>query len=150
MSEQTFWYAGFLTNLSRRVQERILPLATPFKHAAGETIFREGDPSLHLYIVKTGHVALEVHVPPKGNRTILTVGHGDVFSWSALVEPRIETASARATEDCEILGIKGGALMDLCREDTEVGFEVYRALAHIITTRLNATRLQLLDIFALP
>jgi CRP-like cAMP-binding protein len=64
------------------------------------------------------------------------------------VEPRIETAAARAVEEAEVLGIKGGVLMDLCREDRELGFELYRALAEVIMARMIATRLQLLDVFA--
>jgi CRP-like cAMP-binding protein len=90
-----------------------------------------------------------VHIPSKGRRTIPTAGPGNVFSWSALVEPRIETASARAVEDTEVLGIKGGALMDLCREDCSLGFEVYRSPAEVITAHLTATRLQWLDVYAL-
>jgi len=39
-------------------------------------------------------------------------------------------------------------LMDLCREDRELGFELYRALAEVIMARMIATRLQLLDVFA--
>lgn len=113
-----------------------------------ETIFREGDHSLYLYIVKSGKIAIEVHLPSKGARTSLTVGPGDIFSWSALVEPRIETAGARAVEESEVLGIKGGALTDLCREDLALGSVVYRALTQVISARLIGTRLQLLDIFA--
>jgi len=148
MAEQISWHGSFLASVSPRVQERILSLAETFKYGAGEVIFQEGDPSLYLYILKSGRVAIEVHVPSKGRRTLLTAGPGDVFSWSALVEPRIETASARAVEETEALGIKGGALMDMSREDCALGFEIYRALSEIITARLIATRLQLLDVFA--
>jgi CRP-like cAMP-binding protein len=148
MAEQTSWYGSFLADLSPRVQEKLLCMADSFSYAAGQDIFREGDPSLYLYVVKSGRVAIEVHVPSKGRRTILTAGPGDLFSWSALVEPRIETASARAVEDTELVGIKGGLLMDACLEDSSLGFELYRALAEIITARLIATRLQLLDVFS--
>ena len=147
---QTSWYGSFLASLSPRAREKVLALADSFRYNEGETIFREGDPSLYVYVVKTGHVAIEIHVPSKGRRTILTVGPGDLFSWSALVEPRLGTASARAIEETEALGIKGGSLLDLCLQDPELGFELYRALAGVITARLIATRLQLLDVFAAP
>jgi CRP-like cAMP-binding protein len=139
------WYGSFLATLSPREREKVLTLAHTSRCMAGDTIFREGDPSLYLYIVRAGRVAIDIHVPPKGRCTILTVGPGDLFSWSALVEPRIETATARAVEETEVLAIKGGELMDLCREDTLAGFEIYRTLAGVITARLIATRLQLLD-----
>jgi CRP-like cAMP-binding protein len=148
MAEQTHWLGAFLAHLSPRVQEKLLALGETFHYPAGQSIFHEGDPSLYLYIVKSGQVAIEVHIPSKGRRTIMTAGPGDLFSWSALVEPRLETASARAVDETEALGIKGGGLMDLCREDPALGFEVYHELAEVISARLIATRLQLLDILA--
>jgi CRP/FNR family cyclic AMP-dependent transcriptional regulator len=139
---------SFLATLSPQVQEKVLSLGELFRYAAGDVILREGCPSLFLYIVETGRVAVEIHVPAKGRRPIMTVGPGDLFGWSALVEPCIETASARALEDTEAWGIKGGAFSDLCREDYTVGYEVYRALAEIICVRLAATRSELLHVFA--
>ena len=148
MAEQTSWYGNFLANFSPRVREKLLTTSAQVEYKAGQDIFHEGDPSLFLFIVKTGHVAVEIHVPSKGRRTIFTASPGDVFGWSALVEPRIETASARAVEDTTAFAMKGGELMDLCREDLQLGFELYRALAEIIMARLIASRLQLLDVFA--
>ena len=71
-----------------------------------------------------------------------------MFSWSALVEPRLATAAVRAMEDTEAFGIKGGVLMDECRKDYELGFELYRALTEVIAGRLIATRLQLVNVFS--
>lgn len=148
MAELTAWYSSFLANFSPRVREKLLFSAEEFQYKAGQDIFHEGDPSLFLFIVKTGRVAIELHITSKGRRTIFTASSGNVFGWSALVEPRIETASARAVEDTTAFAMKGGELMDLCREDPELGFELYRALAEVIMARLIASRLQLLDVFA--
>lgn len=136
---------SFLPRFSPRVHDAILARSEPCHFAAGETIFEEGDHSLHLYIVTHGRVAIEAHMPGWGARTLDTVGPGEIFSWSALIEPRLETASARALEDTEVLRVKGGALMDACREDPEFGFEIYRTLAEVITERLLAMRGQLLS-----
>lgn len=146
MGELGHWLGGFLSHLSPRVQEKLMELGESFHYPEGQTIFREGDPSLYLYVVKSGQVAIDVHIPSKGRQSIMTAGAGDLFSWSALVEPRIETASAHAVEETEALGIKGGALMDLCLQDHALGFEVYRELAEVISARLIATRLQLVDV----
>ena len=92
-------------------------------------------------------MVLEISVPPKGRRSILTAGPGELFSWSALVEPRVENASARASVDTEALRVDGETLMKLCEEDSSLGFEVCRTLAKVISSRLIATRLQFLDVF---
>lgn len=139
------WHHDLLASFSPSVREKLLSLSEPFHFASGDLIFEEGAPSLYLYLVKTGRVAIEVHIPAWGRRQILTLGPGELFSWSALIEPRLETASARALEETEVLGVKGGTLMDLCREDAEFGFQLYRTLAEVITDRLLSTRRQLLE-----
>ena len=144
---QESWHAGFLAKLAPRFRMKLLSLAHSFRYSAGTTIFREGDPSLYFYLVKSGRVALDIAVPA-GAVCLLTVGPGDIFSWSALLESHAETATARAIEEVEVLEIKGEALQGLCWEDTELGIEFYRALAEVIAARLSATRLVALDAFA--
>jgi CRP-like cAMP-binding protein len=136
---------SFLPRFSPPVRDKILSLSEPSRFTAGQTIFEEGGHSLYLYVVKQGRVAIEAHMPGWGVRTIDTLGPGELFSWSALIEPRLETASARALEETEVLRIKGGALTDACCEDPEFGFEIYRTLAEVISERLVAMRGQLLS-----
>ena len=147
MANQTVWESGFLGSLAPRAREKLGSLAQSFRFGAGEIIFREGDSSNYLYVVESGRVAIKVDVPSKGCHTILTTGPGEVFSWSALVGPRIATATAQAVEETEVIGFEGEALTNLCREDPALGFELYRRLTGVISARLNATRLQLLNIF---
>ena len=148
MADQTSWHGSFLARFSPRVQQKLLALAEPFQFKAGQDIIGEGDHSLYLYIVKSGRVSVEMDVPTKGRWMLRTGGVGTMFSWSALVEPRLATAAVRAMEDTEVMGVKGGALIDACREDYELGFELYRALTEVIASRFIATRLQFVNVFS--
>jgi CRP-like cAMP-binding protein len=148
MPEDDVLEAGFLAELSPRVREKLLALSQTFSLQKGETVFQEGSPSLYIYIVKSGRVNVDIHIPSKGRRSILSAGPGEVVSWSALVQPCVHHASARAIEPAELLGIRGEVLAAVCREDFEVGYELYKALAEIVSARLTATRLQMLDVFA--
>ena len=87
-------------------------------------------------------------MPPKGRRTIRTGEAGDMISWSALVEPHRSTASLRAVQDIEAFGIKGELLIVESHKDCQLGFELYRALTEVIAGRLNATRLQFVNIYS--
>ncbi len=136
-----------LLDISPRSRDKLIALAQIRRYQEGDTIFREGDHSLNLYLVTEGEVSLDLHDPTRGAQTVTTVEAGEWFGWSAMIEPRVETATARALLDTETLAIRGGALMDLCREDHELGFEIYRSLAVTIARRLLATRLQLLDLY---
>ena len=147
MAERPIWHGSFVAEFSPRAQAEVFAEAEMVQHKVATTIFREGDRGQYLFIIKSGQVVLKSSLPPKGRRSILTVGPGELFSWSALVEPRIENASARASVDTEALRVGGGTLMKLCEEDSSLGFEVYRTLAKVISSRLIATRLQFLDVF---
>jgi len=141
---------GFLTRLSPSTQKKLLENSQEFHFRAGELIFHEGGPSLYLYMLASGRVALEFGVQPGKRVTFTTVDAGEVFSWSALSDSRVETATARALSDVEAYGIKGGVLDDICLEDPKMGLELYRALCEVVSSRLTATRLQLQDIFGPP
>jgi CRP/FNR family transcriptional regulator, cyclic AMP receptor protein len=138
---------GFLQSLSPSARIKLIAQAELVHFEQGEVIFRQNDPSRHLYIIKEGGIAIELYLPPRGVRRILTLGPGEVFSWSALIEPRTETATARAIESTDAFAVKGKALLGLCLNDCPLGSEIYRALATAISTRLKATQLQLLDMF---
>lgn len=79
--------------------------------------------------------------------------------FSPRVQPKLlplaQTFRFKAGEDIISEGghslylcIKGGALMDACREDYELGFELYRALTEVIASRFISTRLQLVNVFS--
>ncbi len=150
MSDADSTCGSFLSCLSASAREKVLSLAQSMHYSAGQTIFSGGDPSARVFIVKSGRVGIVIHIPSRNSVTMLTLGPGDLFSWSALVAPYIETATARALEDTTALAVSGSALMDACEQDPRVGYDLYRALTHVLTTRLRATRLQLLDVFAQP
>jgi CRP-like cAMP-binding protein len=148
VQDETSLHGNFLQSLTRSARTQVMSLAESMHFEPGEIIFRQNDPSRYLYIIKDGGVAIEVYLPPRGIRRILTLGVGELFSWSALIEPRTETATARAIEDTNVFAIKGSALIGLCLKDCPLASEVYRVLATLISMRLRATQFQLLDVFA--
>lgn len=142
--------SDFLASLTPGAKKKLLALSESRLVRAGQHIFRQDDPALNLYLVTSGSISIEIHVPTRGSQRIVTTGPGEVFSWSAVLEPHVETATARAIDDSEILVIPGKAILDLCHKDCPFSTEIYRALAVLVSSRLRATRLQLLDIFASP
>jgi CRP/FNR family transcriptional regulator, cyclic AMP receptor protein len=149
-SEEEIFRSDFLSGLTDRAREKFLSMGETFHFRAGEVIFRQDDVARYLYLIKKGNVAIEMHIPTRGTRRIDTVGQGEIFSWSAVVFPHIETATARALDDTEVLGVRGDALVLSCKKDCPFCTDIYRALVGTISSRLRATRLQVLDIYANP
>jgi CRP/FNR family cyclic AMP-dependent transcriptional regulator len=138
---------AFTQGLEPDQQDRIAEIATAREWNAGVTVFREGDFDSSLYVVETGRVAIEVAAPGRGRLTILTVGPGEVFGWSALFLQRAKTASARTVEPTKAVALAAVALCELCEADPRLGYRLTRRILEVVSERLKATRMQLLDIY---
>jgi len=110
----------------------------------GTIVFTAGSEAKDIYLLLEGKVAIEIDLIV-GQRRITTtldmVGRGETFAWSALVEPRVLTASARCLERARVVTIEGSALLDLFEEYPGVGYVVMKNLSRIISRRLAGTRL---------
>jgi CRP-like cAMP-binding protein len=132
------WQSGFISHLSERLRAKLLGLGERFSFHAGDVIFHEGDRSAYLYVVKHGTVELGKAVGDRTAQPFATVGPGDIFSWSALVKTRVETATARALDEVEVIGVRGATVDDLCWQDTDSGLELYRSVLEVVSARLKA------------
>jgi CRP/FNR family cyclic AMP-dependent transcriptional regulator len=86
-------------------------------------------------------------VRDRGRLPLMTVGPGDVVGWSPLFASHPMTATAVALEPVRVLTFDGQELRGLCEANHEVGYQVMRQLVRVLSERLLATRLQLLDLF---
>ncbi len=134
---------GFLTRLSPATQKKLLDQSQIFHFHPGDIIFQEGDPSLYLFILERGTVALEFAISQAKHIILTTVAVGEAFSCSALSDYRFQTATARALTDVEAYGVRRDILDRIFLEDTQVGIELYRALCEVLSGRLTALRSQL-------
>jgi CRP/FNR family cyclic AMP-dependent transcriptional regulator len=138
----------FCSRLTRAERLRLASIATIRRVAAGEELVREGDETTELGIINTGRVALRLRVPERGAMTVLTVEPGDVYGWSAVVAPHRSTSTIVAVEDTEAVVFEAARLRELLFEDEPLAAALYPCLLRVIARRLEATRLQLLDLFA--
>lgn len=113
----------------------------------GEYIFHEGEPANLFFLIRHGKVTLETFVPGRGPLVIQTIGEGDVLGWSWLVPPYRWAFDARALELTRAVALDGACLRAKCQEDNRLGYELMQRVAHIITQRLQATMLQLIDVY---
>jgi CRP-like cAMP-binding protein len=115
--------------------------------ASGRFLLREGDPAERFFLIRRGSVALEVQAPGRGAVTIETLQAGDPVGLSWLFAPYRWQLDARAVEPCELIGFDGVCLRGKCDADHDLGYELMRRFAENLVDRLQATRLQLLDVY---
>ena len=112
-----------------------------------EFIIREGQPADKFYFIREGLVKIESHAAQAGSVTIHTRTEGEVLGWSWMVPPYRWHFDARATEMTRALAMDGKCLRTKCEADHDLGYEIMKRFALIIAERLEATRLQLMDIY---
>lgn len=140
--------SSFLNGLGGSERRQLAELARPLEVEPGTVLLREGSETAELGIVRSGRVALRLSVPMRGVHTILTVEPGDVFGWSAVVPPYRSTSTAVATEPTTGVVFPARALREALDSDEELAAALYPRILRSVARRLEATRLQLLDLFA--
>ena len=114
---------------------------------AGQYLFHEGDPADEFFLVRRGRVALEIVAPGQEPIVFSTLGEGEIVGASWLVPPYRWTFDARAAELVLALGIDGACLRGKCEADHDLGYEMMKRFAPILVKRLQATRLQILNVY---
>jgi len=114
----------------------------------GQVIFREGDDYSVFYLLVKGMVALELELPGEQVLRVQTLYAGDEFDWSALLPHAGKHFQARALEPVTALAFEGEQLLASFKSDPEFGLAFMLRLMGVVSERLRATRLQLLDMYS--
>ena len=115
---------------------------------AGTYILKEGDPANNFYLIREGKVAVEVLAPQHKPIIVSTLDVCEILGWSWLLPPFQWKFHARAVDDVRAIALDAGCLRRKCEENHDLGYEVLKRFAQIMEQRLEATRLQLLDVYA--
>jgi len=127
--------------------ELIAGCASTAHAGAGELLLREGDAAERFYLIRHGLVALEIDAPGRGPLMIQTLGDGEVLGWSWLFAPYRWAMDGRTLSECSLVAFDGTCLRTKCEEDHELGYELMKRFASNVIDRLQATRLQLIDVY---
>jgi len=137
----------FLKDLEQKYVQLMVGCASNVRFDSGTFIYREGEDANYFYILRAGKVALEIHDGGHETITIETLGEGDVLGWTWLVPPYHWYADAHALELTRAIALDGKCLRDKCRDDHNLGYELMMRIVPLITRQLQATQLQLMDVY---
>ncbi len=112
-------------------------------------VFREGEEATEFHLIREGDIRLEVRAP-QGPIAVQSLHAGDILGWSWLVPPHTKRFDARVMTRTRAIAIDGICLRAKCDADPQLGYELLQRFAQIIGERLQATRLQLLDLYGDP
>ena len=137
----------FFSRLEEHHVRLLAGCASNVRFPAGEFVFREGEPANHFYLIREGKISLEISSPGSGALVIETLEAGDIVGWSWLFAPYRWRFDGRAVMTTRALALDGACLRDKSEQDHELALELYKRFSLILAERLQATRLQLLNVY---
>jgi CRP/FNR family transcriptional regulator, cyclic AMP receptor protein len=129
---------------------RLAVHARPVMWPPGRRLFREDSPADRFWLLRSGTVALDFHVPGRGDVMIERIGDGGVIGWSWLLAPHRWTLGAIATDDCRTIEFDARGVRALIAEDPQLGRELTARFLAVMAERLQAARRRLIELYAYP
>ena len=126
-------------DLNRREFNKIEGILHRRSYAADESIVKEGELGVGMYIVVNGQVDI-IQSGEDGNiMRLATFGAGDFFGEQALLDESPRTASALASVACQAVGFFRPDLLGLIESDPRLGLKIVMRLSQMISVRLRHT-----------
>lgn len=140
----------FFAEFSPHELDQLAGCAVRREFPAGYPLTDAGKPAHCFYALIRGKVAIQLHVPGRGQVTLQTLADGEVLGWSWLTPPAQWTFDARTQQPTVVLELDGPAVLKRCEAEPRLGYRLMTRLVRMMTERLHAARLQLLDIYGAP
>jgi len=139
----------FLSGLNSHFYHFFNECAVRRRFRPGQEIFHEGATADHFYLIEAGSVGLETFVPGCGMVTIHPLGPGEALGWSWLFPPQQWHFTASATQPTELIAFDADNLRQKMDENRDFGNDLVTRVARILLQRLQATRMQLIDLYGM-
>ena len=131
----------FTAGLAESHIARLASLARMVTFAEDELILEEGQRSAAFYLLTTGSVAVELRTP-RYSVCVQSLGPGEVFGWSALLENKDTLFRVRAREATSAMRIEGAALKAACKSDPTFAAEILHRILKVVAGRVKATEIR--------
>jgi CRP-like cAMP-binding protein len=137
-----------LAGLEPRLLDVLANHAHVAVYPAGGWIARVDSAAGSFLAIVGGRAAIEIAPPARKPVVVATVHEGDLLGWSWLVPPHRWHFDVLALEEVRAVVMDGSALRQRFDIDHELAYQLTRRLLSVVATRLEATRVQLLDLYA--
>ncbi|MFE9773727.1 cyclic nucleotide-binding domain-containing protein [Streptomyces sp. NPDC005931] len=129
-------------------RERLMQYGREVSFDAGVRLFEEGRRADRFWIIRTGTVALDLHVPGRRAAVIESLGHGELVGWSWQFPPHVWHLGAETTSPVRAWEFDAEAVRELAARDAEFGRAIALWIGRVVSQRLHSTRIRLLDLYA--
>ena len=125
--------------------DAIAEIAEERRYAAGENLFREGEPGDGVYLVISGEVDV-VKSGKSGERPLARLGAGGVLGEMSLLTNDTRSATGRAFVDTMALRIPAARFRGLLTQGTSAALKITAGLGEVLARRLAATNAKVIEL----
>lgn len=157
------WWSPFFAGLNQDQIQVIAKASQEFQVEEGYVFFEEGDNLDRFFLVKEGTVDIILEIPDlnqnhlfakqlgrkfkTGYVTLSTIQKGEIFGWSALVEPYSSTASAKVSSaTCTVIVVDCLVLRLAFKDDYGFAYQMLLKVAQTIRSRLRDKQIEVMSI----
>jgi CRP-like cAMP-binding protein len=126
-------------DLSARDLRRVAAIVHKREYKAGEPVFYQGDPGLGMFIIQEGEVSIRISEREGEEKELAVLTDGDFFGELALLDESPRSATAFCKTDCSVIGFFRTDLMELIKENPDLGMKIVMKFAEILAIRLRKT-----------
>ncbi|MGW5782323.1 cyclic nucleotide-binding domain-containing protein [Streptomyces sp. NPDC003863] len=134
-----------LNELAPEARDQLLERSRPVRFPAGTHIFHERQHADRFWIIESGRVDLDMHVPGRRNAVVETLTSGSLLGCSWMIPPYHWRLGATATTDVHALEFDAPLVRELCAKDLSVGEAVFACVAATMARRLLSARSRLME-----
>jgi len=128
--------AAIFQGLNEEDIKKVFSIGHVRTYNAGDTVFKEGDDAVHIYIVEEGKLAVQT----AEKQTVYTATPGDVLGWSTLMLPYKRTASAIAVEKATVVILDQAKLHEFCEQNPPIGYKITRNVGRTMAVRMRTAK----------
>jgi CRP/FNR family transcriptional regulator, cyclic AMP receptor protein len=134
----------FLHGMSRDQLGILAEAARDVRFPARYRLFEDGGSANRFWLIQSGHVSLDLHIPGEGPVVIETVGMGQLLGWSWLFPPYQWAFGAVTVTAVEAFEFDARAVRECCAARSELGYEFNQRVTQVLAQRLQAARIRLI------
>lgn len=137
----------FFAGIDPSISETLAECAHEVSFPAGRFLAREGEPASGFLLLECGTVALELHRPGRMPIVLETLHEGELVGTSWVIPPYRWSCDVRALDPVRAIAVDARCLRGKSESDPKLGYELLKRFLPLFVQRLEAARLQLLDVY---
>ena len=126
-----------LRDLSEADLQTLAALCETREMGEGTTIFLENMPGEALFLIRKGIVRISKMFAEGDEKTLVVLGPEDIFGEMAIVDGLPRSATARVTEDAELISLKKKDFEALCKKDPGLGLKLVMNIVRVFSKRIR-------------